>query len=509
MRRFGAISSGLLLAASRPSIDIGWLALVGLVPLLLAIKGQRIRTAALLGFLAGCVYYGVVVSWAWYFGAVAIVPFAMVLAAYWAVATAIIAALARRGRSSTIVAPAVWILTDSIVARWPLGGFSWGELGYAAHNIAPLRSLAGLGGLSLVTFTIVFCNATIAELIARRSRIRVGARANLAPIGALLAAVIATTTWFVAWPRMHTNGAMKIAALQGNNINRDLTDREIADFTLPNNHFALADALQGHFDLIVFPESGFHPETIDNPQILSRLRAIARERHSYVLANGVHDLANGKVNNRNIVVGDQGTIVASYDKRHLVPFGEYVPWRSTLQGLISELKRIPRDFAPGTTAGVVTVHGHRVSQVICFESAFGYAVRRDVGDGAELIIVSTNNRSYRRSANSAQHIAIAQLRAAETGRSVVQASVSGTSAVIDDRGTIVATTSMFHNAALVRSVTTRTGSTFYVRHGEWVAWLCALALGAIVAVRGVTLARSRSNATSAGPSTLVPVNPPV
>ena len=512
MRRLGAISSGLLLAASRPSIDIGWLALVGLVPLLLAVKGQRIRTAALLGFLAGCAYYGVVVSWAWYFGAVAIVPFAMVLAAYWAVATASIAALAHRGRGSSLLAPAVWILTDSIVARWPLGGFSWGELGYAAHDIAPLRSLAGLGGLSLVSFTIVLCNAAIAELIARRSTIRLGARANFGAIGAIaviFAAVIATTTWFVTWPRMHASGTMKIAALQGNNINRDLTDREIADFTLPNNHFALANALQGDFDLIVFPESGFHPETIDNPRIISRLGAIARQRHSYVLANGVHDLANGKVNNRNIVVGDQGMIVASYDKRHLVPFGEYVPWRSTLQGLISELKRIPRDFAPGTTAGVVSVHGHRVSQVICFESAFGYAVRRDVGDGAELIIVSTNNRSYRRSANSAQHIAIAQLRAAETGRSVVQASVSGTSAVIDDRGTIVATTSMFHNAALVRSVTTRTGSTFYVRHGEWVAWLCALALGAIVAARGVSQARSRSNVTGAGPSTLVPVNPPV
>jgi len=150
-RRFvAAAATGLALALSRPPADIGLLALVALIPLLWAIRGTTPRRAALLAFVAGFVYYGILVSWAWYFGAIAVVPFAAVLSLYWALAAAAIARFDRGGRGSPFVIAAIWVLAEALVARWPLGGFSWGEVGYALHNIAPARSLAAAGGLPIV-----------------------------------------------------------------------------------------------------------------------------------------------------------------------------------------------------------------------------------------------------------------------------------------------------------------------------------------------------------------------
>jgi apolipoprotein N-acyltransferase len=122
--------------------------------------------------------------------------------------------------------------------------------------------------------------------------------------------------------------------------------------------------------------------------------------------------------------------------------------------------------------------------VICFESAFGPLVRDFVGDGAEVVVVSTNNRSYRRSGNAAQHVAQTQMRAAETGRPFLQASISGISAVILADGDVRDTTKLFERSVVSATVTTTTGETPYVRFGEWVAIVSALLLlGAAVVSR--------------------------
>jgi apolipoprotein N-acyltransferase len=189
-----------------------------------------------------------------------------------------------------------------------------------------------------------------------------------------------------------------------------------------------------------------------------------------------------------VLLGPTGTVEGTYAKRHLVPFGERVPFRSALQHVVSELDQVPRDFEPGSRRGLFTVDRVRIGTLICFESAFGYQVRPLVRAGAQVIVVSTNNRSYRRSANSAQHLAIGQMRAAETGRPVVQASISGISAVVDANGVVHDRTQLFRPTVVEATVTATTGETPYVRYGEWVtgANLLVLAGAAVFA-----LARSR------------------
>ncbi len=503
LRRGAAALTGLLLAASRPGLDWGALAFVGLVPLLLAVRGQRVRTATSLGFIAGCCYYASVVSWSRYFGTVAIVPFAVVLGSYWAGACAAIAAIPARRSWQIAGVPAAWVAFEGLVSRWPFGGFSWGELGYAMHNIAPMRSLAAAGGIPLVSFVVVLVNVMIASALRgdRSARLRLACGA--------VALIVAVAMWFVAWPRMHATGQLRVAMLQGNDINRDLTDAEIASFTLPRQHFTLADSLRGRYDLIVFPESAFHPQYINDPLITSRLIEYAHRFHAAVLANGIADASDNRVLNRDVLYDRNGTLQGTYEKRHLVPFGEWVPWRSTLQRYIHALDRIPRDFQPGTQSGVFTVDGHRIATLICFESAFAPLARAGANAGAQLLVVSTNNRSYRRSANSAQHIALGQMRAAETGREVLHASVSGATAVIDDRGAVRYRTQMFHNEAVTTEAITRSGSTLYMRTGDWALWAsCGCTLLAFAAsLRRKLRARAPSTLAavmSSAPSTAQP-----
>ena len=235
-------------------------------------------------------------------------------------------------------------------------------------------------------------------------------------------------------------GSLRFALLQGNDQNRRLTQTEIDTQYLTRRHLALARRLHGNYDLVVFPESSLSTDPEMDPTLRAEIERIAREHRTYVLANVIDDVSEpGKSFNANRLYSPDGRLVGTYAKRHLVPFGEYVPWRDSLT-FISELQQIPHDFSPGHRIGIETVAGHRIGSVICFESAFGPLIRANAAAGAEAIVVTTNNRSYERSANSAQHVALSQMSAAAIGRPVLHASISGITAVIDADGNVHRTT---------------------------------------------------------------------
>jgi apolipoprotein N-acyltransferase len=173
--RLGAAAvTGALLAAARPPVDAGPLACVAFVPLFVAWLGRSVRATVGYTFLAAVVYYALLMSWTWYFGAIAIVPLVIILAAYWAAAGAILAWLRGRGVANPFLIASVWVLAEATVARVPFGGFSWGEVGYAFHNIEVGRALASDGGVELVTFFAVALNGLLEPAIGPARRVDQG-----------------------------------------------------------------------------------------------------------------------------------------------------------------------------------------------------------------------------------------------------------------------------------------------------------------------------------------------
>jgi apolipoprotein N-acyltransferase len=473
-----AVASGLVTAFAFPGPDLGLLALVSLVPLLWLWHDARPGRAALLGFLAGIAFFGFHLSWTWYFGAIAIVPLVALEAGFWAATGAVVATLGRRGVRSPFLTAAVWVVFEAFRTRWPLGGFAWGQLGVALHDFEFGRALASWGGVPLATFVVVSVNGVLVDGgRAWRGSRRALRSAAIALAGIVVVVAAATITRFDP----HPSGSLRYALLQGNDKNRYLTQSEIDGEYLTRSHLALAAGLRGHYDLIVFPESSLMSDPETDPFLHRQLTALAQRHGAFIMANVVDAVSEpGKEFNANRLYDPRGRLVGTYAKRHLVPFGEFVPWRDSLS-FIGELRQIPHDFTPGRRIGIETVAGHRIGSVICFESAFGPLMRANAAAGAELVVVTTNNRSYRRSANAAQHVALSQMSAASIGRPVLHASVSGITAVIDADGVVHRTTDLFHNTVVSGRITMTTGDTPYLRFGDWVEWGCAVATVAALA----------------------------
>jgi apolipoprotein N-acyltransferase len=495
LRVVAVIVAGFLLAAARPPFDIGPLALVALAPLWWAWRDATPRRAALLGLIGGLAYYGVLVSWAWYFGTVAIAPLVLALAASWAGAGAVVAWLAGRGMRGPWIVAAAWVLFETLIGRVPLGGLSWGEVGYALHGEAAARALASWGGVLLVSYVVVAGSALLTDVVLAAAH-RDGAALRLAAAGlAVLVAVVLAGDIARFTPR--STGSIRYALLQGNDKNRELTQAEVDGQYLTRSHLDLASTLRGRYDLVVFPESALDSDPEEDATLRAQLVNVAQAHDADVLANAITVDTHGRSFNTNLLYQPDGTLQGSYSKQHLVPFGEYIPWRS-LFGSIGATKQIKTLFTAGHGRQGFRVAGHRVGSVICFESAFGPLVRGFVRDGAEAIVVTTNNRSYRRSANSAQHLDTTQMRAAETGRPVLHASISGITAVFDASGHELEHTRLFHNTVVTGRITTTTGQTPYVRFGDWVVWGSALVLAGAVAAAGRRLRTPRVSREPAG-----------
>ncbi len=484
-----AVASGLLLAAAFPALDWGPLALVALIPLFWSWSRAGPGRAALYGFASGVAFFGVLLWWSVYFGAVAIIPFVAVQAAYWAGAGAIVGGLGRRGIRSPWITAAAWVALEALRGRWPLGGFSWGQVGVALHDFPVARALASLGGVPLVSFVAVLVNGLLFSLLmgwkARRDTIRPLVVTAVTLVGVVVFVAAAGFAWY----QPSRTGSLKFALLQGNDQDRRLTQAETDRGYLTEKHLALARKLHGDYDMIVFPESSLDTDPEADPTLKAELTALARKHHSAIVANVLDEQRPGKTYNANRFYSPTGRLLGTYAKQHLVPFGEYVPFRNELT-FISALQQIPTDFDPGHTTKVFTINGKPVGTVICFESAFTPLMRKSVQKGAQVIVVTTNNRSYRRSPNSAQHVALSQMSAAAVGRPVLHASISGITAVIDAHGDISQTTHLFQNAIVTGRVTTVRGETPYVRFGDWVEWACLIGLAGAVVV-AVTRRRLR------------------
>ena len=236
-------------------------------------------------------------------------------------------------------------------------------------------------------------------------------------------------------------------------------------------------------DLVVWPENSSDLDPYADPDARETIDAAVRDVGVPVLVGAVIDAGDGRhVENRGIVWDPRTGPGEYYDKRHPVPFGEYLPFRDVLTKLITRFERIPYDYLPGRRPGLLSLGPVRIGDVICFEVAYDGIVR-DVSS-AQLLVVQTNNATYGRTGLPWQQVAMTRLRAVEHGRSVLVAATSGITAIVGPDGTVIDQSAEFVPDAQVARVPARTSRTLADHLGAIPEWLIALvgiaALGAAV-----------------------------
>jgi apolipoprotein N-acyltransferase len=297
---------------------------------------------------------------------------------------------------------------------------------------------------------------------------------------------------------------VQLAAIQGN-VPRTGLDAYGQSSAVLDNHLSVTEQYAAAIAAgktpkpaaVFWPEDSDDIDPFKDPTVYAELTQAAKDVGTQVLVGSVVDAGPGRARNEGIVWDPKTGPGATYTKRNLVPFGEYIPYRSFLTRYISELSRVPRDFIPGDKPGVLTVGGVRIADVICFEVSYDSTVRDSVrGDGG-VIVIQTNNATYGWTGQPEQQLAISQLRAVEHGRPVMIAATSGISGYITPDGTVQQETTQFTPAVVAADVTPRTGMTLADRVGAWPELaMSAAALGAwaLATVLRRTRRGSRSSA---------------
>ena len=474
------------------------LPILSLAGLLLIWQGTgSARHAAAAGFAFGLGMFLAGVSWVYvslhtYGGMAAPLAagFTLLFCLYLACYPALVGALLARwqapdGASFLLIFPALWAASEW-TRGWLLSGFPWLALGYSQVPASPLAGygpLLGVFGISLATAVIAGALAWGARCAAARSgRVRIPLALGIASLVTVGGFAAHRTGWTTPLDGLPT----RIALLQGN-IPQELKWRpERAAATL-ETYLALARSADA--PLVLLPETALPMLDVDVPPDYLAALGETVGRHKGDILLGVPELdASGRYFNS---VKNIGTALPQgYRKHHLVPFGDYFPLRPVL-GWVTELLHIPMsDFSHGNPVQVpLRVAGQRVAVNICYEDAFGEEVIRRLPE-ATLLANFTNDAWWGDSLGPQQHLQIAQTRSLETGRPLLRATNTGVTAIIDEKGRILASAPQFTEAVVQGEVRGYGGSTPYVRWGNY-GFLAVSALMLLAAA----LAGERSQAT--------------
>jgi len=493
-----AFVAGLALDAAFAPLAWWPIAVPATAAILIAVKGQTWRAGLAIGLAAGLGEFIPLLAWLHVVTPLAWIALAIVMAAYVAVLGCGLAMVVQRLPGWPVWTACLWVAEELVRDRWPLGGFSWGRLAFSQGD-TPFTGYAALGGAPGVTFAVALSAGLLALCVLtvlpafprpgglRRAGLRVGAGACAA-----LAAVaaLAVPALGLAVPRPTDGKTVQIALVQGNVPHPGTHFLGRAEDVL-NNHLAetaklTTEVKSGQLaqpQLVLWPENASDVDPFQDTKAGGEIQAAANALGVPILVGAVLQDGPNNVSNTAIVWSPITGPGDRYTKRHLVPFGEYMPWRGLIDHLTSLTSLVPENFLPGHTPGTLTVGPATIADVMCFEVAFDEQVRDGVTHGGQVIVVQTNNATYMHTAETRQQLAMSQLRAVEHGRAVVVAATSGISAVITPDGHVVARTAELTPAIVDMPVVLRTSLTIADHLGAGPEWVLGiLGVLSIVAV---------------------------
>jgi apolipoprotein N-acyltransferase len=487
------VASGLLLYLSFPPSKQSLLTWVALVPLLLQLRNLKPLRAVAVSWLAGAVFFGLLLSWIGVFGTLAWTTITLLMAPWTALSGLLSCRLLRGGAWARVFGPpAAWVVLEWLRAQGSLG-FAWGQIGVSQAPLYPVVQAASVGGVYLVSFLVVLSSAMVAELatgsrataVARRQAL--GAGVALLATALLLGGISAGQTP----PPPGASGTVPVLVVQASTRLADGTDAGSADEVMAVHEQLTREATgteHGRVGLVVWPETAVPASLVDDALLRARALSLAQELGCPLLAGtSAGALADGSSYNSLQVFRPDGRLGVRYDKGHLVPIGEYLPARRLWPWMTS--LGVPEvDARRGAPPHPLLIHlrpGRRPSEIsvgplVCFESTFPEIARQETRLGANLLVAATVDSWYGHSAAAEQHLQFSVLRAVENGRFLVRASATGISTMVTPRGKLSSRIELFQRGTALYRPIALSHTTLYTRYGDWVVWLSLATLAALL-----------------------------
>jgi apolipoprotein N-acyltransferase len=506
-----ALAAGLLFFAAFPPVGVWPLAVVSPALLIVALSGRSLRAAFTVGLVFGIAFFLPLLSWVINLAAFAWIALAVASAVIFAVFV-LAQRLLLNLRWWPLAVAGWWVAAEAFRDRWPWGGFPWGRLAMSQAGL-PTQGWAAIGGPPLLTFIVALMGAALGWLLL--ALLSPERRSNR-PLVAGPALAFAVTAGLACLPAAlpldpvpaSTRTAV-VAAIQGNVPRARSLAAQLNDEMVTLNHVTATDKLAAKVaagqlpspDLVIWPENATDIDPTQYPPIYQEIASAATAIGRPILVGAV--LQNPQRNAGLLWLPGRGPTTL-YVKRQLVPFGEYIPFRSTISKITSLTQLQPNDFVPGHKTVVFGVGQIQLGDVICYEVAFDDLVRSEVNAGANLLSVQSNDATFERdqlageSGETSQQLAMARIRAVEFDRAVVVASTTGYSAIIAPDGHLIARSDIWQQAELEARVPLLRYTTLADRVGDWPEWAIvaltalALALAAAQALRERRESRRRS-----------------
>ncbi len=474
----GAAASGVLIAACFLRFELFPLAWIAFVPLLRALgHATTARDAARIGLVAGIVTNLPAFYWLVYtihvfggFGYPLALFFYACLTLYGAVEFVLFAmAWQRTGPGPlALAAPVLWVALEFVYPNL----FPW-RMANCQFHAPVLMQIGDVTGPFGLSFVMVWCAAALAELIDRRRR--------LLPLVAAGAATLAVVVYgAIRLPMidraMQAAPAVRVALVQGNVGIKEKGDVRYFDINL-DRYRQLSEGVQDDVDLIVWPETVSLRWVEADAVRLEGKDNLFDNLRSHLIFGGLAyrlrgaDPHDAEEFNSAFLLGPQGTLLDRYDKRILMPFGEYIPFASYFPA-IKSLSPVTGSFTAGTTVSIFDVAGKvTVGQLICYEDVLAGMPRQSTEAGAEVLLNILNDAWYGNTAAPYQHQALALWRAIENRRYLLRGSNSGVTSIIDAAGRVVAEGGLFTEEVVSGTVRRLELRTFYTQYGDVFAWL--------------------------------------
>lgn len=452
--------------------------------------------AFLLAYVCGIVWYGGTCYWIYatmrHYGGVdapaavgILILFCLYLALYHGAFGLLISCLAGNSpfsRRALLLSPVVWVAVE--LARTRITGFPWDLLGTCQVDNIPLARIATVTGVYGISFEIMVVNAALAAafLVHREKRktllwAAIGAGIVL-QAGSLLHPPAST----VQEDRVATLVQANVPILEGSDWTKEYFDSTLHDLS----QISLSGTSNERPSLIVWPESPA-PFYTSDPIFRGAVSNLAQRANAWALVGSIGiqnatPYSASKYYNSAALVSPQGEWVSRYDKIHLVPFGEYVPFKRIFAfagGLTKEVG----DFTPGDSRAPLEAGGEKLGVFICYESIFPDEIRQLAANGAQVLVNISNDGWYGDSGAYAQHLKQARMRAVENTRWLLRDTNTGVTAFIDPLGRVVDTAPRKIRTAVTAHYALSDATTFYTRHGDWFAYLCAIISAVALAMR--------------------------